>query len=103
LTTDLGVERSPSFSPDGGRLAYTSARTGNFELYVQVIGAGERVPLTTTPETEMSPTWSPDGRFIAFVRERGKAGGIYKIPAMGGAEQKLADAFDSGLRRGVMP
>jgi Tol biopolymer transport system component len=93
LTSTPGVERNPALSPDGKQIAYVSPREGNFDLYVQLIGTGATLSLTATPGREMSPVWSPDGRFIAFLRGAGERKGIYKIPALGGAETKLADAF----------
>ena len=58
------------WSPDGRRIAFTTNRDGNTELYVMnADGSGQR-RLTRTPERfEGNPAWSPDGSRIAFQRE----------------------------------
>jgi eukaryotic-like serine/threonine-protein kinase len=95
LTSSPGVERSASFSPDGKQVAFiwTGEKNDNFDVYVKIIGAGEPLRLTTNPGKDMSPAWSPDGRYIAFERGSGEDKGFYLIPALGGAERKLADAY----------
>lgn len=95
LTTLPGKERGPSFSPDGKQIAFawTGEQDDNFDIYVKLIGVGEPLRLTTNPGRDMSPTWSPDGRYIAFLRSTGEAKGFYLVPALGGAERKLTDAY----------
>jgi Tol biopolymer transport system component len=94
LTSFSGLERNPAWSPDGRQIAYVRAigRTG-FDVYVQIVGAGEPLPLTQTPWLEMSPAWSPDGRYLAFLRATGDGKGLYVVPALGGPERKLSTFF----------
>src|SRR5262249_19803849 len=71
------------------------------DIYVQQIGAGPPLRLTTDPRNEFSPVWSPDGRWIAFLRGEssspdprvGKTGKaeLRLIPPLGGPERKLAE------------
>jgi Tol biopolymer transport system component len=100
LTTLPGVERDPSFSPDGERVAFTwdGPNHDNRDIYVQQIGAGSQMSLTTDPASDHSPAWSPDGRWIAFVREQPEAGGheLRLMPAVGGPERKLRDIRPRG-------
>jgi Tol biopolymer transport system component len=101
LTSDVGIERNPALSPDGRQIAYVSSGAGGLDLYVKLIGAGQPLQLTSTPALEMSPTWSPDARFVAFLRGTGEGRGFYIVPALGGLERKVADAFGSEI--GAMP
>jgi Tol biopolymer transport system component len=58
----------PSWSPDSEKVAVTSKKDGNPEIYVvNADGTGiER--LTNDPLWNISPDWSPDGSKIAFTR-----------------------------------
>jgi Tol biopolymer transport system component/DNA-binding winged helix-turn-helix (wHTH) protein len=95
ITSFPGKEIHPSFSPDGNQLAYAwnGEKGDNFDIYVQLIGAGGPVRLTHHPDPEFSPAWSPDGRYIAFIRQSEKGAGVFLIPALGGHERKLADSY----------
>ena len=72
-----------------------AAEENNSDIYVKLIDTGEPLRLTDDPAPDHSPVWSPDGRYIAFMRE-GEHGGIYRVPALGGGEQKLAEIFPTG-------
>jgi serine/threonine protein kinase len=100
LTTLAGVERYPSFSPDGNLVAFTwtGSRQDNPDVYVQQIGSGSPLRLTTDPSNDYNPAWSPDGRWIAFLRSGAEAGQseLRLIPPLGGPERKLAEIHVRG-------
>ncbi len=61
---------TPAFSPDGKRIAFSSNRDGNNEIYVMnVDGSGVR-RLTNHPAGDIAPTWNPTGTQIAFTSDR---------------------------------
>lgn len=66
----LSHEESPCWSPDGKRIAFTSTRDGNQELYVANADGGDLVRLTSDPAIDAHPAWSPDGTMIAFATNR---------------------------------
>ena len=96
LTAYAGFERNPSFSPDGNQVAFAwgGPNQDNSDIYIKLIGPGDPLRLTTDPAVDTSPAWSPDGRWIAFVRflPEGRAG-YYRIPALGGPEQKVGETY----------
>jgi eukaryotic-like serine/threonine-protein kinase len=100
-----GVTRSPSFSPDGNQVAFgwTGAAGNNPDIYVQQIGAGTPLRLTTNPGNDYSPMWSPDGRWIAFLRGEGNehAHELRLVPPLGGPERKVTEIQTRGLLRAV--
>jgi Tol biopolymer transport system component len=69
LTDTPGEDSDPAWSPDGRRIALSTDRDGNFELYVMNADGSDQRRLTTTPDAaEYGPAWSPDGTRLAFWR-----------------------------------
>ena len=68
LTNSAGIDRNPSWSPDGSRVVFESKRDGNYEIYaVNADGTGV-TRLTNDPRTDGDPEWSPLGNEVAFDR-----------------------------------
>jgi eukaryotic-like serine/threonine-protein kinase len=95
FTSSPGTKFAPVFSPDGNEIAYAwmGEKGDNADIYVKLIGAGGPLRLTTDPAKDFDPAWSPDGRYLAFLRETARGSAYYVIPALGGAERKIADAY----------
>jgi len=66
LTSGAWDDITPSPSPDGQKLAFSSNRNGHWDLYLLDLSNGDTTQLTDTPEYEGSPSWSPDGTFLAY-------------------------------------
>lgn len=66
----LSHEEWPAWSPDTKRIAHTSTRDGNQELYVTDASGQNPLRLTQDPAHDAHPCWSPDGRTIAFATNR---------------------------------
>ncbi len=103
ITSHTGIERTPAISPDGNQVAYSwnGPNQDNFDIYVQLIGAGRPLRLTSDPAQEGHPAWSPDGRYIAFLRRigRGAEAEVIRVPALGGGERKLGDVAGWQFKR----
>ncbi len=66
VTDDSGGKSSPSFSPDGRRIAYDVEHKGFGHIYVVGADGRNRVQLTHNEEHHWGPAWSPDGQAIAY-------------------------------------
>ncbi|MCI0392734.1 MAG: winged helix-turn-helix domain-containing protein [Acidobacteria bacterium] len=95
LTSFQGRESQVAFSPDGNQVAFvwSGPQDENLDIYVKFIGDETPLRLTTHPAAETKPVWSPDGRYIVFLRQAAESSAFYQIPAIGGAERKLAEIF----------
>ena len=77
LTNNPAMDCWPVWSPDGKRIAFTSNRDGNYEIYVMnADGSGQR-NLTSNRAQDNYATWSPDGKRIAFISNRGGGYDVY--------------------------
>ena len=95
LTNNPGRDISPSWSPDGKRIAFVSYRDNpdNSEIYVMDADGGNPQNLTNNPGRDISPSWSPDGKRIAFSSDRDNPQNyeIYVMDADGQNEQRLTN------------
>jgi TolB protein len=66
LTDSLEDDRDPAWSPDGGKIAFSSRRDGFWNLYLIDLVAGQTRQLTFGQDYVGAPSWSPDGQFLAF-------------------------------------
>jgi TolB protein len=79
LTNSPGLDHRPAWSPDGRRIAFTSNRDGNYEIYV-ISADGARIQrVTHHSERDDYAAWHPDGQHVAVVSERHGKCNLYLI------------------------
>ncbi len=90
LTTAVGEETHPSFSPDGTMIAFTGTYDGNQDVFVVPAEGGEPRRLTFHPSAEIVDGWTPDGRKILFHSDAEDYDDeLYTVPVTGGFPEKL--------------
>src|SRR6266404_2654981 len=70
LTSHVGDELYPKFSPDGKWIAFTGEYDGNPDVYVVPAEGGEPKRLTFHPSNDIVLGWTPDGKDILFRSDR---------------------------------
>jgi tricorn protease len=87
LTTGVGREFNPLFSPDGQWVAFTGDYDGNTDVYVVPASGGVPKRLTYHPGADQLAAWTPDGRQVLFVSSRsdqsGRTAQLFTMPVDG--------------------
>ncbi len=73
LTASRFDDREPVFSPDAARVAFSSDRSGNYDIWVLELETRELTQLTTDGASDYMPAWSPDGDALVFVSDRSES------------------------------
>jgi TolB protein len=80
-------EEWPAWSPTGKRIAFTSQRTGDSDVWVVDVNGSHLRNLTRNPALDGNATWSPDGSRIVFGSTRDATsqfgGDLYSMNADG--------------------
>lgn len=87
-----GTTISPAWSSDGTKLAFSSSRTGDPEIYVSDANGTDPKRVTEAKGPDVSPTWNPKTNAqIAFVSGRTGLPQIYTMEADGTNVQRMTD------------
>jgi tricorn protease len=93
LTSGVGLETEPIFSPDGTQIAFTGEYDGNLDVYVIPATGGEPRRLTYHPDRDMAVGWTPDGKNVLFCSTRHsyapRFGRLFTMPVEGGFPKEL--------------
>ncbi|HJY28468.1 MAG TPA: protein kinase [Pyrinomonadaceae bacterium] len=77
LISSTRRDDTPHYSPDGSKIAFTSDRSGQAEIWVCNSNGSDPVQLTTLQAFSGSAQWFPDGRRIVFDLRREGQSDIY--------------------------
>jgi TolB protein len=98
LTDDEWYDQSPSWSPDGSRIAYAVSDQSDYawEIFTMNADGSDQRRITDYAGYDMGPVWSPDGSMLAFTSDR------FRGPDARGEDQSglpyVMNADGSGVR-----
>ncbi len=97
LSSPVGAEIAPKFSPDGSHIAFSGNYDGNIDIYVMPSLGGLPQRITHHGMPDRIQDWYPDGKHIMFTSSmnsgKQRFNQFYKLPANGGIPEKLPMAF----------
>ncbi|AWM38361.1 hypothetical protein GobsT_35080 [Gemmata obscuriglobus] len=93
LTTDLGLEAYPVFSPDGQTIAFSAQYDGNVDVYTIPVTGGAPTRLTSHPSPDTVRGFTPDGKSVLFSSPRhvysNRYTQLFTVPLTGGMPSQL--------------
>jgi TolB protein len=81
---------SPSWSPDGKRVAYVSFESKKPVIYIHELATGKRIVLSNEKGNNSAPSWSPDGSKLAVSLSRDNNTQVYIINADGSGLKRIS-------------
>jgi Tol biopolymer transport system component len=87
-----GADGGARWSPDGKYIAFTSARSGEGDLYLIETRQIEAPPKRLTSQTDSSELyvdWSSDGKSLAYVAHSDKGDNLWVMPGIGASPSRL--------------
>jgi TolB protein len=93
LTNSAAIDTSPSYSPDGSQIVFTSDRGGRAQIYIMNSDGSGQNRISFGDGTYSTPVWSPRGDLVAFTKQ---TGGDFQIGVMktdGSGERILSTGF----------
>jgi len=92
LTSDVGAETDPHFSPDGRWIAFSGQYEGNTDVYVMPAMGGQPTRLTWHPSGDVAMGWTQDGEVLFQSGREGRPTRLwrfYTVPVSGGLPSAL--------------
>lgn len=93
LTNNEAKDKAPAWSSDGKKIAFSSDRRGNFDIFVMNADGSEPIQLTYDLADDILPEWSLDNSKIAFTSKRDEDYEIYVLDVHDRSETRLTYSF----------
>jgi TolB protein len=93
ITQDRTINLSPTWTPDGSMIYFTTFRNGNADIYRISAGGGSATAFQTSPQMDSAPSVSPDGQWIAFTSGRAGNPEVYRCHADGSGLTQMTFSY----------
>ena len=100
LTFSPGNDALPALSPDGRKIAFSSKRDGNTELYIMDADGQNQKRITNNKALDYMPAFSPDGKSLAYISDRDGNDEIYLFDQQTQKERRMtANKYNEQMPR----
>ena len=92
VALEIGIDEVWAGAPTSAKIAYSSWRDGNMDIFLMNPDGSEEVRLTHHLARDGGPKWSPSGEQILFSSDRDGAPGdwdLYLMDADGSSVQRV--------------
>ena len=89
ISKNGSINLAPAWSPDGGRISYTSYRDNNPDLWVTDLTSGRHSKVSAHPGINAGAEWAPDGRALALTLSKDGDSEIYLIEPSGSIIRRM--------------
>ena len=103
LTDPLGDARQPTWSPDGGRIAFQAYWNGDYDIWAVGADGSGLEQITGGAFDDREPHWSPDGRRIAFASDRGGTYDVWEVELATGEVRRLTEGAENEYQPAYAP
>ncbi len=96
LTDYVGLEESPSFSPDGKAVAFVCDWAETRQIWIRLLAGGPPLQVTNGSGAHLEPRWSQDSAaIIYFAPPTGGStqGALWEVSALGGTPRRLVSSM----------
>jgi TolB protein len=94
LSSSLGIDTEPAFSPDGKFIVFTSDRGGTPQIYRVSASGGDPQRMTFGGNYNVSPRFSPDGKKLIYIQRNNNN---YRVALQELGSGQVEILTDSGL------
>jgi TolB protein len=93
LTRDQTLNISPTWTPDGNFLFFTSFRAGNADIFKYNLQTGKVTPFVTSPRVDSAPNVSHDGEWVAYASSVDDNFEIYRAKLDGSSRTRMTFSY----------
>lgn len=103
VLADTGTNLDAAYSPDRTRIAFSSNRSGTFDIWLMDADGTQLTQLTSGSGNESEPVWTPDGQRIVFTSNVDGQTQIASVGVDGGDLRQLTATTDGNVSPAVSP
>lgn len=103
LTRNGSINLFPAVSPDGARIAFTSYRHDNPDLYLMNFAKGTLVRILSHPGLNTTPAFFPDGRRLVVALTKDGNAELYEADLAGRLLRRLTNSLGEDISPSVSP